>query len=107
MSRLQQQIPARIDRSYWGETLSGSTGTQLMAALRFLRLIDTNSRPTPLLKQLVAARAEQRSELFREALRRYMEEQEWKEITRYGRMKAKERGITEDQVEDIVDAYRK
>ena len=48
-----------------------------------------------------------RSELFREALRRYMEEQEWKEITRYGRMKAKERGITEDQVEDIVDGYRK
>jgi len=48
-----------------------------------------------------------RSELFREALRRYMEEQEWKEITRYGRMKANEKGITEDQVEDIVDAYRK
>jgi CopG family transcriptional regulator/antitoxin EndoAI len=48
-----------------------------------------------------------RSELFREALRRYMEEQEWKEITRYGRMKASEKGITEDQVEDIVDAYRK
>jgi len=48
-----------------------------------------------------------RSELLREALRRYMEEQEWKETLRYGRMRAKERGITEDQVEDIVDAYRK
>ena len=48
-----------------------------------------------------------RSELLREALRRYMEEQEWKEILRYGRMRAKEKGITEDQVEDIVDAYRK
>jgi CopG family transcriptional regulator/antitoxin EndoAI len=48
-----------------------------------------------------------RSELLREALRRYMEEREWKEILRYGRMKAKEKGITEDQVEDIVDAYRK
>ena len=48
-----------------------------------------------------------RSELFREALRRYMEEQEWKEVTRYGGMRAKEKGITEDQVEDIVDAYRK
>jgi CopG family transcriptional regulator/antitoxin EndoAI len=47
-----------------------------------------------------------RSELFREALRRYMEEQEWKEITRYGRMKAKERGITEDQVEDIINSHR-
>ncbi len=29
-----------------------------------------------------------RSELIREALRRYVEEQEWKEILRYGRMKA-------------------
>ena len=48
-----------------------------------------------------------RSELFREAIRRYMEEREWKEITRYGRLRAKEKGITEDQVEDIVDAYRK
>ena len=47
-----------------------------------------------------------RSELFREALRRYFEEQEWKELTRYGRMKAKESGIDEDQVEDIVDAGR-
>ena len=48
-----------------------------------------------------------RSELLREALRRYMEEQEWKGTLRYGRMRAKEKGITEDQVEDIVDAYRK
>jgi CopG family transcriptional regulator/antitoxin EndoAI len=48
-----------------------------------------------------------RSELFREALRRYMEEQKWKEITRYGRMRAKEKGIIEDQIEDIIDARRK
>ncbi len=44
-----------------------------------------------------------RSELFREALRRYFDEQEWKELIKYGRMKAEERGISEDQVEDIVD----
>ena len=48
-----------------------------------------------------------RSELFREALRRYMEEQEWKKIYRYGAMKAREKGITEDQIEDIIDARRK
>ncbi len=47
-----------------------------------------------------------RSELFREALRRYFDEQEWKELVKYGRMKAKERGISEDQVEDIVDGSR-
>ncbi len=48
-----------------------------------------------------------RSELLREALRRYMEEQEGREILKYGRMRAREKGIMEDQVEDIVDAYRK
>jgi CopG family transcriptional regulator/antitoxin EndoAI len=32
-----------------------------------------------------------RSELLREALRRYMEEQEWKETLRYGRIRAKEK----------------
>ncbi len=47
-----------------------------------------------------------RSELFREALRRYFEEQEWKELAKYGRMKARERGISEAQVEDIVNASR-
>ena len=59
------------------------------------------------IEELMKKEGRTRSELFREALRRYMEEQEWKEITRYGRMRAKEKGITEDQVEDIVDAYRK
>jgi len=63
---LQQQVPARIDRSYWGERLSGSTGTQLMAALRFLSLIDDDGSPAERLKSLVSANGEQRRELFRE-----------------------------------------
>ncbi|MBA7684335.1 hypothetical protein ES703_92728 [subsurface metagenome] len=45
-------------------------------------------------------------ERLRETIGRYVEQQEWKEILRYGRIKAKEKGITENQVEDIVDAYR-
>ena len=48
-----------------------------------------------------------RSELLREALRRYAEEREWKQILRYGRMQAKKKGITENQVEDIVDECRR
>jgi len=48
-----------------------------------------------------------RSELFREALRRYVEDQEWKKIYRYGARKARQRGITEDQIEDLIDARRK
>jgi len=59
------------------------------------------------IEELMKKEGRTRSELFREALRRYFEEQEWKEISRYGRMRAKEKGISEDQVEDIVDTYRK
>ena len=53
LERLQQHMPSRIDRSYWGDLLSGSTGTQLMAALRFLNLIDINGKPTELVRPLV------------------------------------------------------
>lgn len=66
IERLQQRIPSRIDRSYWGDILSGSTGTQLMAALRFLGLIDANGKPTELLEPLVMARGEPRAKLLRE-----------------------------------------
>lgn len=57
-------------------------------------------------EELMRKEKRTRSELIREALRRYFEEQEWKEIVRYGRIKAREKGISEDQVEEIVDASR-
>ncbi len=66
VGRLQQQVPARIDRSYWGETLSGSTGTQLMAALRFLNLVDGNGKPTDELKLVASARGEDRPKALKE-----------------------------------------
>ena len=59
------------------------------------------------IKKLMKKEGRTRSELIREALRKYIERREWEEILRYGRMKAKEMGVTEDQVEDIVDKYRK
>jgi len=66
IERLQQHMPSRIDRSYWGELLSGSNGTQLMAALRFLYLIDVNGKPMEILKRLVEAKGEQRNKVLRE-----------------------------------------
>jgi len=63
---LQQTMPARIDRSYWGERFSGSTGMQLVAALRFLDLVDISGFPTVKLRQLVGSRDEQRAELLRQ-----------------------------------------
>lgn len=66
LQRLEQHMPSRIDRSYWGDLLSGSTGIQLMAALRFLNLIDPNGKPTEQLKPLVAAKGELRTKLLRD-----------------------------------------
>jgi len=59
------------------------------------------------IKELMKEEGRTRSELIREALRHYVEEREWRKIYRYGEMKAREKGIIEDQVEDIVDAHRK
>lgn len=63
---LQLGIPARIDRSYWGDRYSGSSGTQLMTALRFLGLIDSTSIPTTRLRQMVSAKGAQRSEVLKQ-----------------------------------------
>lgn len=63
---LQQGIPARIDRSYWSDRLSGSTGIQLMSALRFLGLIDANGTPANQLKLLATAKGGQRTEVLKQ-----------------------------------------
>jgi CopG family transcriptional regulator/antitoxin EndoAI len=59
------------------------------------------------IEELMKEEGRTRSELLREALRRYAEEQEMKKIYRYGEVKAREKGIIEDQIEDIIDARRK
>lgn len=69
LDRLHEAIPARIDRSYWGDKFSGSTGTQLMRAIRYLGLIDDRGIPTPLLRSLVEARELQRDELMAQIAR--------------------------------------
>jgi len=66
ISQLQPQVPSRIDRSIWGEMFSGSTGTQLMSAMRFLNLIDGNARPTARLRVLPSASGEHRAALLRQ-----------------------------------------
>ena len=44
-----------------------------------------------------------RSEFFREAIRRYIEEKKWERIYRYGRLKAQEQGLAEEDVDRLVD----
>ncbi len=41
----QVGVPEQLDRSFWGEKLSGGYGAQLMAALRFLNFLDAEERP--------------------------------------------------------------
>jgi hypothetical protein len=45
-------LPSRIDRSLWGSKFGGGNGGQLMAGLRFLKLLDREV-PTPALEELV------------------------------------------------------
>jgi metal-responsive CopG/Arc/MetJ family transcriptional regulator len=47
-----------------------------------------------------------RSEFFREAIRRYIEDKKWERIYRYGRLKAQEQSLAEADVERLVDEYR-
>lgn len=50
----EHDVPSRIDRSVL-RRFSGVVGTQLLTALRFLRLIDDQSHPTPRLNELATA----------------------------------------------------
>ena len=46
------------------------------------------------------------SELLREAIRLYTEEREWRRLERYARLRAREQGITPEDVECLVDEHR-
>src|SRR5258706_13929089 len=54
MVLLRQGLPGKLDKSLF-KSASGSIQTQLMAAFRFLRLIDHNDKVQAELKALVAA----------------------------------------------------
>ena len=48
-----------------------------------------------------------KSELLREALRRYIEEREWRDVLKYAKKKSIQQGIfTEEDIEQIVDEVR-
>ena len=57
---LKEGLPSRIDRSVWGPRYSGTTGQQLMTALKSLRLISDNGVPTQKLEELVNSTGTQR-----------------------------------------------
>ena len=70
---LEEGIPDRIDRTVWGSRFSGSSGTQLMTALRVLKLIDSEGRPAQDLDALVHAEGDVRRATLKHVLERFYE----------------------------------
>lgn len=68
---LDEGIPERIDKTVWGPRFSGSSGTQLMTALKVLRLVDPEGHPSEELDVLVHAEGEDRRVLLRRILERF------------------------------------
>jgi CopG family transcriptional regulator/antitoxin EndoAI len=77
--------------------------------MRETRLVTISLSPNLLKRAEKAAKEEQRtrSELLREALRKYLDDREWSKIYRYGERRARARGIDEEDVERLVDEMRK
>ena len=48
-----------------------------------------------------------KSELFREALRRYVEERRWRGLQRYGAGRARRVGMTQGDVDRAVQEFRR
>jgi len=77
--------------------------------LRLTKLISISIMPDFLREVEKVAKEENRtkSELIREALRRYIEDREWEKLTRYARIKSAETGIkTEEDIQRVVDDFR-
>lgn len=68
------------------------------------------SIPRELLRQVERVAKEEgrtKSELFREALRRYVEERRWRTLQRYGATQMRRLGLTETDIERAVEESRR
>ncbi len=76
--------------------------------MRNTKLITISILPELLekLNDLAQEESRTRSELLREALRRYIGEKEGEHLRRYGRAKAKALNLKAGDVERLVDEYR-
>jgi hypothetical protein len=69
LTELREGIPSRVDRSYWGTKMAGSTGIQLMTALRFLGLMDEGNRPNERLVRIVQSEGREWQEALKGIVR--------------------------------------
>jgi CopG family transcriptional regulator/antitoxin EndoAI len=77
--------------------------------MRTSKILSLSLPPTLLREAERVARKEGRtkSELFREALRRYLQERRWAELRRYGAQQIRRLGLRETDVERLIGEYRK
>ncbi|MEM7048870.1 MAG: DUF5343 domain-containing protein [Acidobacteriota bacterium] len=74
LDRLSEGLPSKVDKSAF-ENLSGSSQSQLISSMKFLRLIGDEHEPAPILKELVS-----KNELERKSLLRKVFEDAYAEI---------------------------
>jgi CopG family transcriptional regulator/antitoxin EndoAI len=79
------------------------------APMRTTKILSLSLPPELLREAATLAKREGRtkSELLREALRRYIQEQEWRSLQRYGARRAQRLGLRDSEVERVVAEYRK
>ena len=58
------------------------------------------------LDEVMQQQGRSRSEFLREAVVRYIEECEWRQLLQYGEERSRERGIGPEDVADMVEEYR-
>ncbi len=58
------------------------------------------------LDEVMQQQGRSRSEFLREAVNRYIEECEWRQLLQYGEERAREQGIGPEDVSDLVEEYR-
>ena len=56
--------------------------------------------------EVIEQQGRSRSEFLREAVFRYVEECEWRQLLQYGEERAREKGIGPEDVADLVEEYR-
>lgn len=71
LESLSISMPDRIDRSIFDSRFSGTATSQLISALRSLKLIDAEGRPSEALKLLVRTEGEQHHQVLEQILRSY------------------------------------
>jgi CopG family transcriptional regulator/antitoxin EndoAI len=83
--------------------------TLMEGTMRTTRILSL-SIPPELLRQAERVAKEEgrtKSELFREALRRYVEERRWRALQRYGATQMRRLGLTETDIGRAVDESRR